>query len=87
MKQIPVYVISGLLESGKTTFIKDTITSDDYYLKNKTLVLSGEEGEVEYEKEFLEANIKIVYFPYTKGISSTQISKALKHLRVGDNQS
>ena len=40
----------------------------------------------EYEKEFLEADIKIVYFPYTKGISSTQISKALKHLRVGDNQ-
>lgn len=39
----------------------------------------------EYEKEFLDANIKIVYFPYTKGISSTQISKALKHLRVGDN--
>ena len=39
----------------------------------------------EYEKEFLEANIKIVYFPYTKGISSTQISKALKHLRVGDS--
>lgn len=38
----------------------------------------------EYEKEFLEANIKIVYFPYTKGISSTQISKALKHLRVGE---
>lgn len=38
----------------------------------------------EYEKEFLEANIKIVYFPYTKGVSSTQISKALKHLRIGD---
>lgn len=35
----------------------------------------------EYEKEFLEAGIKIVYFPYTKGVSSTQISKALKHLR------
>ena len=35
----------------------------------------------EYEKEFLKENIRIVYFPYTKGISSTQISKALKHLR------
>ena len=54
MKQIPVYVISGLLESGKTTFIKDTIASDDFFTKGKTLVLSGEEGEVEYEKEFLE---------------------------------
>lgn len=30
-----------------------------------------------YEKEFKKANIKIVYFPYTKGISSTKINKAL----------
>lgn len=35
----------------------------------------------EYEKEFAKANIRIIYFPYTKGVSSTQISKALKHLR------
>lgn len=34
-----------------------------------------------YEKEFNEEKIKIVYFPYTKGISSTQITKALKAVR------
>ena len=38
----------------------------------------------EYEMQFKEAGIKIVYFPYTKGVSSTQISKALKHLRTGE---
>jgi len=35
-----------------------------------------------YEIEFNEAGIKIVYFPYTKGISSTQITKALKAIRA-----
>lgn len=35
----------------------------------------------EYEKEFQSAGIEIVYFPYTKGISSTQISKALRAVR------
>lgn len=35
----------------------------------------------EYEKEFHEANIKIVYFPYTKGISSTKIELALSATR------
>ena len=40
---------------------------------------------VQYEKEFHKENIRIIYFPYTKGISSTQISKALKHLRTGDD--
>ncbi len=35
----------------------------------------------EYEKELDEAGIKVVYFPYTKGVSSTQISKALNAVR------
>ena len=35
----------------------------------------------EYEKEFNDAGIKIVYFPYTKGISSTIINNALVKLR------
>lgn len=34
-----------------------------------------------YEKELKELGIKIIYFPYTKGISSTQISKALNAVR------
>lgn len=45
---------------------------DDWY---------GTDKWAEYEKEFAEAGIRIVYFPYTKGVSSTQISRALEHLR------
>ena len=35
----------------------------------------------QYEQEFAAAGIKIVYFPYTKGVSSTQITKALNAVR------
>lgn len=35
----------------------------------------------EYEKEFSKEGIKIVYFPYTQGISSTKINEALKSVR------
>lgn len=35
----------------------------------------------QYEKEFNEAGIKIIYFPYTKGISSTKINNILKETR------
>lgn len=35
----------------------------------------------DYERECKDAGIKIIYFPYTRGISSTQISKALKAVR------
>jgi hypothetical protein len=35
----------------------------------------------DYEKEFTDAGIQIVYFPYTKGISSTKITEALQQVR------
>lgn len=39
----------------------------------------------EYEKQFQEAGIKIIYFPYTKGVSSTKINKALVDIRDKEN--
>lgn len=38
-----------------------------------------------YENEFAKEGIRIVYFPYTKGVSSTRISEALNHVRGWDN--
>ena len=35
----------------------------------------------DYERAFAEAGIRIVYFPYTRGVSSTQVSKALAAVR------
>jgi glycerol-3-phosphate cytidylyltransferase len=40
----------------------------------------------DYEKAFAEEGIKIVYFPYTKGISSTKITEALKSVRGWSNE-
>ncbi len=35
----------------------------------------------EYEREFAAEKIRIVYFPYTRGASSTKIGSALKYAR------
>ena len=48
---------------------------DDWY---------GTEKWKKYEEEFHKEGIKIIYFPYTKGISSTRITAALKAVR-GDS--
>ncbi|MBO4348836.1 MAG: adenylyltransferase/cytidyltransferase family protein [Candidatus Methanomethylophilaceae archaeon] len=48
---------------------------DDWY---------GSEKWADYEKEFKENGIRIVYFPYTKGVSSTIISKTLGVVRDCD---
>jgi len=37
----------------------------------------------EFEKQFREVGVRIVYFPYTKGTSSTLINETLKKLREG----
>ncbi len=35
----------------------------------------------EYDKQFKEVGVRIIYFPYTKGTSSTLINETLKKLR------
>ncbi len=48
---------------------------DDWY---------GTDKWKEYEKNFAEAGIRIVYFPYTHGVSSTKITEALTAVRDKD---
>lgn len=45
---------------------------DDWY---------GTEKWKRYEAQFASEGIQIIYFPYTKGISSTRIAEALKQTR------
>jgi len=54
MIEIPVFVINGFLESGKTTLIKDVISSNFGSQKGRTLLVVCEEGEVEYDDDFLK---------------------------------
>lgn len=58
--EIPVYLIWGFLESGKTSFIKDTLGQEYFADGERTMILSFEEGEEEYEKDFLEKSNSFV---------------------------
>ena len=53
---IPVIIIKGILESGKSYFIKDSLTRKDFGDLGKVLILSQEEGVEEFDKEFLDKN-------------------------------
>ncbi len=56
--EIPVYLFTGFLDSGKTSFIQDTISDPDFLAGEKTLLITCEEGECEYdEKELLKQGI------------------------------
>ena len=49
MQQIPVYVFTGFLDSGKTKFIQETLEDPRFNDGEHTLLLVFEEGEEEYD--------------------------------------
>lgn len=48
---IPVYLFTGFLESGKTKFIQETMEDERFNNGEKTLILVCEQGVEEYEPE------------------------------------
>ena len=49
MTEIPVYVFTGFLDSGKTKFIQETLEDTRFNDGERTLILLFEEGEEEYD--------------------------------------
>lgn len=59
--EIPVYLFSGFMDSGKSTLIRETLIEEDFGEGAKTLLIACEDGEVEYdEAELAKANTKLV---------------------------
>lgn len=54
MTDVPVFLITGFLESGKTTFIKEIFNDPEFYDGEKILLIVCENGVEEYEVEFLK---------------------------------
>ncbi len=51
---VPIYLITGFLESGKTQFLNFTIRQDYFAIPEKTLLIVCEEGEEQYQKKELK---------------------------------
>ena len=71
---VPQYDMDKL-KACKELGAKMLFVGDDWY---------GTEKWIKYEEEFNKEGIRIVYFPYTKGVSSTKINEALLHVRKHD---
>ena len=60
VKNVPVYLFTGFLESGKTKFIQETLEDKRFNNGERTLLLVCEEGEEEYAPEqFADPNVFI----------------------------
>lgn len=75
--KIPIYLITGFLESGKTSFIKEILSEESFTSEDETLLIVCEEGLEEYEEEFLkEANTSVLYFDELDNITGDSLKAA-----------
>lgn len=61
--EVPVYVITGFLESGKTSFIRSVLSDPEFSQGERTLLIVCEEGIEEYDQKVLNsanANTQVV---------------------------
>ena len=71
--EIPVYLISGFLEGGKTNFING-ILEDGFAREDKTLLLCCEEGIEEYDPRFLQ-NVIVVNIEDESELSRNKLTR------------
>ncbi len=57
---IPIYMITGFLESGKTSFIRDLLNDEGFTDGERTLLICCEEGIEEYDEELLKKSNTIL---------------------------
>ncbi|MBQ1681584.1 MULTISPECIES: TIGR03943 family putative permease subunit [Agathobacter] len=60
-QEIPVYLFTGFMDSGKTSLIKETLFENDFGEDAPGIVLMCEDGEVEFdEAELAKKNLQLV---------------------------
>ena len=59
---MPLFLINGFLEAGKTQFLQFTMEQEYFQTEGKTLLIVCEEGDTEYDEELLkETRTSVVY--------------------------
>ncbi len=78
----PVYLCTGLLDSGKTSFIKETLMEQDWIEAGTTLLIQCEEGEFELEEEYLRRKkIRRVTAEDPESVTPEWLSKLEQEIR------
>ncbi len=60
-QEIPVYLFTGFMDSGKTTLVNETLFENDFAEGGKGVIIMCEDGDVEYDLEQLKTvNFQVV---------------------------
>lgn len=75
-REIPVYLFSGFMDSGKSSLIRETLIEEDFGEGGRTLLILCEDGEVEFEESELEkANTTMVMIEEEEAFTSAKLKE------------
>lgn len=77
MQEIPVYLFTGFMDSGKTTLIQETLYENGFADDDdKVLIICCEDGDVEYDEEKLKTvNTKVAYIEKEEDFTIDTLNK------------
>ena len=79
---IPVYMLTGFLESGKTTMIQSMLSDENFSAGQKTLIICCEDGEMEYEPDFLRKhNAELCMLSEKEELTSLKLKELNQRVR------
>lgn len=75
MEEIPVYLFTGFMDSGKTSLIRQTLLEDNFGEGAKTLLIACEDGDEEYgEAEMKRANTRLLMVENEEDFTETLLN-------------
>ncbi len=79
MNTLPVFIITGFLEAGKTKYIQEMLSDSSFNTGEKTLLLVCEEGEEEYDPScFAAPNVRMATIESEEELTLPAVVKLLK---------
>lgn len=81
--EVPVYLFTGFLEAGKTSFIKETMQDPNFNDgKKQYLIITCEEGEVEFEAGDFADNVHFASFDDPQLITPDRLNAMVKRAKA-----
>jgi len=81
MERLPIFIINGFLEAGKTQFMKFTMQQEYFQTDGNTLLIVCEEGEEGYDKDLLDStHTTVKYIDYISDFTKEKMIEFTKEV-------
>lgn len=81
-KTIPVYLFTGFLDGGKTTFLQNVLQDTRFQNGDRTLIVQCEEGEVELDTSKIKGKLSVLSIGSPETLTADRLQEAFDKARA-----